>query len=81
MHCGDLTHFGSFAELRTEVEWLKSLPFQHVVLVAGNHDVALGNLYDKRLEDQTKNFCSVAAASTTFAIRAGCSMMVPAVSA
>ena len=22
VHCGDLTHFGSFAELRAEVEWL-----------------------------------------------------------
>lgn len=54
VHCGDLTHFGSFRELRGEVEWLKSLPFRHVVLIAGNHDVALGNLCEKKLEAQTR---------------------------
>ncbi len=54
VHCGDLTHFGSFAELKQEGSWLKSLPFKHVVLIAGNHDVALGNLYDKGLEEQTR---------------------------
>jgi Icc-related predicted phosphoesterase len=53
-HCGDLTHFGSFAELRAEVEWLKSLLFRHVILIGGNHDIALGNLCDKKLEDQTR---------------------------
>ncbi len=54
VHCGDLTHFGSFAELKAEVEWLKSLPFGHVILIGGNHDVALGNLHDKKLETQTR---------------------------
>jgi predicted phosphodiesterase len=54
VHCGDLTHLGSFAELRSEVGWLKSLPFRHIVLIAGNHGVALGNLYDKGLEAQTR---------------------------
>jgi predicted phosphodiesterase len=54
VHCGDLTYLGSFAELRSEVEWLKSLPFRHIVLIAGNHDVALGNLYHKGLEPQTR---------------------------
>jgi len=43
VHCGDLTHFGSFAELRAEVEWLKSLVFRYVILIGGNHDIALGN--------------------------------------
>jgi Icc-related predicted phosphoesterase len=54
VHCGDLTHLGSFAELKAEVEWLKSLPFRHVILVGGNHDMALGNLCDKKLENQTR---------------------------
>ncbi len=54
VHCGDLTHFGSFAELKSEVEWLKSLPFKHLVLIAGNHDVALGNLHAKGLEERTR---------------------------
>jgi hypothetical protein len=48
VHCGDLTHFGSFAELRAEVEWLKSLVFRYVILIGGNHDIALGNLCDKK---------------------------------
>ena len=61
VHCGDLTHFGSFAELKQEAVWLKSLPFKHVVLIAGNHDVALGNLHDKGLEEQTRKllFCDI----------------------
>ncbi len=54
VHCGDLSHLGSFAELRQEVEWLKALPFDHILFVAGNHDVALGNLFDKNLEQQTR---------------------------
>ena len=54
VHCGDLTHFGSFAELRREVEWLASLPYRQIVLVGGNHDVALGNLCEKGLEEKTR---------------------------
>ena len=54
VHCGDLTHFGSFRELREQVGWLQSLDFAHIVFVGGNHDVALGNLAAKGLEDQAR---------------------------
>jgi len=54
VHCGDLSHLGSFAELRQEVEWLKALPFEHIIFVAGNHDVALANIFEKKLEPQTR---------------------------
>lgn len=54
VHSGDLTHLGSFRELQREIEWLKSLPFANIVFVAGNHDVALANLLEKKLEAQTR---------------------------
>jgi len=54
VHCGDLTHLGSFRELRDQVAWLQSLDFAHLVFVGGNHDVALGNLAAKGLEEQIR---------------------------
>lgn len=38
IHCGDLTKLGTRDEVQMEVDWLKSLPHKHKVLVAGNHD-------------------------------------------
>jgi hypothetical protein len=35
VHCGDITHFGEFSELKEQVAWLKGLRFKHVVSVAG----------------------------------------------
>jgi hypothetical protein len=43
VHCGDLTHLGSFAELRSEVEWLKSLK------IAAVYKWSAGNLEIYRL--------------------------------
>lgn len=56
IHCGDLTHLGSFQELRTEAAWLKSLPHKHKVIIAGNHDCFAFNIYNAGQEAELKRF-------------------------
>ncbi|KAF4573606.1 hypothetical protein EYR36_008124 [Pleurotus pulmonarius] len=41
VHAGDLTHSGSAGELQKTLDWLRSLPHQHKVFIAGNHDAGL----------------------------------------
>ncbi|KAF4606049.1 hypothetical protein EYR38_000094 [Pleurotus pulmonarius] len=41
VHAGDLTHSGSAEELQKTLDWLRSLPHQHKVFIAGNHDAGL----------------------------------------
>ncbi|KAG5980952.1 hypothetical protein E4U55_003462 [Claviceps digitariae] len=41
IHAGDLTQSGSQSELDAALSWIRSLPHQHKVVVAGNHDLLL----------------------------------------
>ena len=41
IHAGDLTQAGTVEELEEMLEWLKSLPHAHKIVIAGNHDHAL----------------------------------------
>ncbi|KAG5981330.1 hypothetical protein E4U54_006659 [Claviceps lovelessii] len=41
IHAGDLTQSGSRAELEAALSWIRSLPHQHKIVVAGNHDLLL----------------------------------------
>jgi calcineurin-like phosphoesterase family protein len=38
LHAGDLTLRGTECEIRSELDWLASLPHKHKVFIAGNHD-------------------------------------------
>ncbi|KAL8694643.1 MAG: hypothetical protein Q9218_000738 [Villophora microphyllina] len=38
IHAGDLANQGTAAEIQDQVDWLASLPHQHKILIAGNHD-------------------------------------------
>lgn len=38
VHAGDLARFGSFEELIEVVGWLRLLPFEHKIIISGNHD-------------------------------------------
>jgi predicted phosphohydrolase len=40
IHAGDMCRGGDLDELALNVEWLRSLPHRHKVLLAGNHDWA-----------------------------------------
>ncbi|KAG5928086.1 hypothetical protein E4U42_001290, partial [Claviceps africana] len=41
IHAGDLTQSGSQGELEAALSWIRSLPHQHKIVVAGNHDLLL----------------------------------------
>jgi predicted phosphohydrolase len=41
IHTGDFCHEGTVSELRKFIEWLKRQPFEHKLVVAGNHDFCL----------------------------------------
>jgi hypothetical protein len=41
IHAGDLTQNGTFAELQAQLLWIASLPHQHKIVIAGNHDLLL----------------------------------------
>ncbi len=38
VHAGDLTSRGSMAEIDRAAKWLQSMPYEHKVVIAGNHD-------------------------------------------
>jgi Icc-related predicted phosphoesterase len=52
IHAGDLTGRGSLAELGGELDWLRSLPHAHKVVIAGNHDFCF-----ERLADEARALC------------------------
>lgn len=52
IHAGDLTNEGTVDEIQAQIDWLKSLPHQKVV-IAGNHDGYFDPISRKR-EDQEK---------------------------
>lgn len=41
IHAGDLTSKGTIEQVRAQLDWLKSLPHRHKIVVAGNHDRCL----------------------------------------
>jgi Icc-related predicted phosphoesterase len=41
IHAGDLTQSGTLKELQTSLDWLKTLPHQYKIVIAGNHDILL----------------------------------------
>jgi hypothetical protein len=48
LHAGDLTNFGSFVELQAQIDWIRSLPHKHKVVIAGNHDLLLDGAFVER---------------------------------
>lgn len=41
IHAGDLTNEGTLPELQRQVDWLRRLPHEVKIIIAGNHDLAL----------------------------------------
>jgi predicted phosphodiesterase len=41
IHCGDFSNKGSLSEVDKFCNYIKSLPFKHKIVIAGNHDVCL----------------------------------------
>ncbi len=40
VHAGDMCKGGTLDELRLAIEWIRSLPHRHKIIIAGNHDFA-----------------------------------------
>ncbi|PGG95141.1 hypothetical protein AJ80_10016 [Polytolypa hystricis UAMH7299] len=38
IHAGDMTNDGTLAEIQAQIDWIKTLPHAHKVVIAGNHD-------------------------------------------
>ena len=38
MHAGDLTNDGTVADIQDQIDWISSLPYEHKIVIAGNHD-------------------------------------------
>ncbi|RIA91774.1 Metallo-dependent phosphatase-like protein [Glomus cerebriforme] len=45
IHAGDMTRVGMIEEVRETVNWIKSLPHEHKVVIAGNHDLTLDETF------------------------------------
>ncbi|MBE3042964.1 metallophosphatase domain-containing protein [Candidatus Bathyarchaeota archaeon] len=45
LHAGDMTNKGTFDELQALLDWLKTLPHRHKVVIAGNHDDLLDTVF------------------------------------
>jgi len=74
IHAGDLSNDGSLREIQAAVDWLKSLPHRHKVVVCGNHD----SFFDRRSrrsedreqdEDKTLGEVSMSSSTMTASIR------------
>jgi predicted phosphodiesterase len=46
IHAGDLAQSGSFQELQLAINWLRSQPHRHKIVIAGNHDLLLDATLD-----------------------------------
>jgi calcineurin-like phosphoesterase family protein len=55
LHAGDLTRMGTFEELQDQLHWINTLPHQHKIVIAGNHDFLL----DQKLVESFPKHISV----------------------
>ena len=39
LHAGDFSSIGLAAEVEKFAEWVRDLPYQHKIIIAGNHDI------------------------------------------
>lgn len=51
IHAGDLTNNGQPSELRKALAWLRAADYEHKIVIAGNHDLALDGNYPNQPAD------------------------------
>ncbi|THH10266.1 hypothetical protein EW145_g1435 [Phellinidium pouzarii] len=51
LHGGDLSSWGTFKHLRKTVDWLRTLPHELKIIIAGNHDLSLDPNWKAEAED------------------------------
>ncbi|KXS99894.1 hypothetical protein AC578_4489 [Pseudocercospora eumusae] len=52
LHAGDLSQYGTFAEVQAQLNWLDEQPHRHKVVIAGNHDLILDTAFVKSHPDR-----------------------------
>ena len=60
VHTGDITEDGTEKEVEDFVEWFGSLPYQHKIFIAGNHDLCLYGASIEGLPDNVHYLCNEA---------------------
>lgn len=60
VHTGDITEDGTEEEVEDFVEWFGSLPYQHKIFIAGNHDLCLYGANIEGLPDNVHYLCNEA---------------------
>ena len=53
IHAGDLSVSGTVKEVQAQLDWLKTLPHPHKIVIAGNHDKVFGSATEKARLDST----------------------------
>lgn len=60
VHTGDITENATIEEAEGFMEWLCSLPYQHKIFIAGNHDLCLYGANIEGLPDNVHYLCNEA---------------------
>ena len=61
LHAGDLTQWGTFAEIQAQLTWLSQQPHQYKVVIAGNHDLLLDQEFRQQHPERWKEASDAAA--------------------
>jgi Icc-related predicted phosphoesterase len=54
IHAGDLTNNGQPSEIRKAIAWLREADYEHKIVIAGNHDLALDEHFPNQHDDATQ---------------------------
>jgi Icc-related predicted phosphoesterase len=52
IHAGDLTNNGQPSEIRKALFWLREANYEHKIVIAGNHDIALDENFPNQSDDE-----------------------------
>jgi Icc-related predicted phosphoesterase len=52
IHAGDLTNNGQPSEIRRTLAWLRETNYEHKIVIAGNHDIALDENFPNQSDDE-----------------------------
>ena len=59
VHAGDITSRGELATVQNFAHWLNSLPYEHKIIIAGNHDFCFQDERRHHAEDMLEQFPGV----------------------
>jgi predicted phosphodiesterase len=64
LHAGDLSQYGLFDEIQAQLDWVNAQPHRHKIVIAGNHDLILDEVFvkshpDRELDKVGKSRCDL----------------------